>query len=156
MICKKCGTHNSDTAKFCGKCGCSLTAAPRIRTSIPEKTVVKPEGASPRKLTVTGKTVVKSQETSPKKIPVTKKEAVPAGGKKREENMTMAARATRNDKPTMASMAVLEEKKRRAFLAAPLKEKRRMAESAVNALLEEYRPNRPLRILLRRKTAATA
>lgn len=110
MTCKKCGFHINDGAKFCGKCGCSLTAAPRIRMSMPEKAPAAPEKA---------------------------RTAAPV---KKAPTMTMAARATRNDKPTMASMAVLEEQKRRAFLAAPLKEKRRMLETAFHVLMEEYRP----------------
>ena len=127
MTCKKCGFHVNDGAKFCGKCGCSLAAAPRIRMTMPEKAAPKAAAAA---------------KTAPKK-------AVPE--QKREQPMTMAARATRNDKPTMASMAVLEEQKRRAFLAAPLKVKKQMLEAAFYALMEEYRPE-----LCRRKSPAAA
>ena len=134
MTCKKCGFHVNDGAKFCGKCGCSLTAAPRIRMSMPEKAPAASE---------------KNRTTAPaKKVVADKKAAAPT---KKAQPMTMAARATRNDKPTMASMAVLEEQKRRAFLAAPLKEKRRMLETAFHALMEEYRPE-----LCRRKSPAAA
>lgn len=132
MTCKKCGFHVNDGAKFCGKCGCSLTAAPRIRMSMPEKAPAAPE---------------KARTAAPVKK-ADKKAAAPV---KKAPTMTMAARATRNDKPTMASMAVLEEQKRRAFLAAPLKEKRRMLETAFHALMEEYRPE-----LCRRKSPAAA
>lgn len=137
MTCKKCGTHVSDGAKFCGKCGCSLASAPRVRITMPEKAETK---AAPEKTRAVA---------SAKKVAAPVKKA-PQPTKK-EQPMTMAARATRNEKPTMASLAVLEEEKRRAFMAAPLKEKRRMLESAFHALMEEYRPE-----LCRRKSPAAA
>lgn len=166
MICKKCGTHSRDDVKFCRKCGSTLTAPARIRITMPEKpeveaVSVKKEAphvtaASPRiRITMPEKPEVKtapivkgtSEKTFPvvpgkkaaetKTVRVPEKKAVPE--KKKEQPMTMAARATRNDKPTMASMAVLEDQKRREFMAAPLKEKRRMVETFFCALMEEYR-----------------
>ena len=143
MTCKKCGFHVNDGAKFCGKCGCSLTAVPRIRMSMPEKAPAAPEKAG---------TAAPAKKADKKTAaPVKKADKKAAAPAKKAPTMTMAARATRNDKPTMASMAVLEEQKRRAFLAAPLKEKRRMLETAFHALVEEYRPE-----LCRRKSPAAA
>ena len=140
MICKKCGNHNHDGAKFCGKCGCALTAPARVRITMPEKQEAKNVPAKK----VSSKKVTSVAEKKSASVP--EKKAAPQ--KKKEQPMTMAARATRNHKPTMASMAVLEEQKRREFMAAPLKEKRRMLEEIFHELLEEYRPE-----LCRRKAA---